>query len=156
MKLLLLAIGKKHNPKIAAAIKDYTDRLDRYYPINWQLVDAKSSASLPEERLRDEESRQLLRFLRPEDVVILLDERGAQLKSTDLAKKIQIYANQGKKRLVFVIGGAYGVNKEFRQEADVVWSLSKLVFPHQLVRLILVEQLYRSCTINAGEKYHHQ
>lgn len=109
----------------------------------------------PKNELRDKESQMVLSLLQKEDSLILLDERGRQFSSEELALQIQQYADSGKKNLVFLIGGAYGVSEELRKKALLCWSLSKLVFPHQLVRLILAEQLYRACTINSREKYHH-
>lgn len=89
------------------------------------------------------------------DYLILLDERGKMLDSPGLAKLIEERALQATKKIHFVIGGAYGVNDELRARANFSWQLSKLVFPHQLVRLMLSEQVYRACTILRGEKYHH-
>jgi 23S rRNA (pseudouridine1915-N3)-methyltransferase len=93
--------------------------------------------------------------LQPTDHLILLDERGKQLSSPGLAQLINQKANQSVSRLVFLIGGAYGVSEEIQSKANFTWSLSQLVFPHMLVRLILAEQLYRACTILRNEKYHH-
>lgn len=115
----------------------------------------KNAASLSQAELKDAESKLLLQALDPVDYVVLLDERGKMLSSPDLASVIQERAVNGAKKIHFVIGGAFGVNDEVRKRADLVWQLSKLVFPHQLVRLILAEQVYRACTINRGEKYHH-
>jgi 23S rRNA (pseudouridine1915-N3)-methyltransferase len=86
---------------------------------------------------------------------VLLDERGHQLSSEELATFIQLRANESIKNIIFLIGGAYGVSDELIKRADYKWSFSKLVFPHQLVRLILAEQIYRACTIMRNEKYHH-
>ena len=94
-------------------------------------------------------------MLQPADKLILLDERGKNLYSPDLATLLQQYADQSTKNLVFLIGGAYGVSDAVKKRADFYWSLSNLVFPHMLVRLILAEQLYRACTIMRNEKYHH-
>lgn len=97
----------------------------------------------------------ILEQIRKEDLLVLLDERGKQLSSPELAQFIQQKANSSVKNLVFLIGGAFGVDNAVTQRADFVWSLSKLVFPHMLVRLILAEQVYRACTILKNEKYHH-
>ncbi len=155
MKITILAIGKKHDPKLLSSIEDYTKRLQHYTPITWDLIEAKISSSMSPDEIKQIESELLLSKLRPEDKVILLDERGTQLSSIENAQAIQKHLNKGTKHLVFVIGGAYGVSDELKARADFIWSLSPLVFPHQLVRLILVEQLYRAHTILAGEKYHH-
>jgi 23S rRNA (pseudouridine1915-N3)-methyltransferase len=85
-----------------------------------------------------------------------LDEKGKELSSPELAKFLQQRANEGNKNVVFLVGGAFGVDARIMKRANFTWSLSKLVFPHQLVRLILAEQLYRAATILRNEKYHHQ
>lgn len=155
MKITVLAIGKKHDAKLEAAILDYTNRLKHYAHLEWKLVEAKLSPAMTEDEIRVVESDLLLSQCKPEDTVILLDERGRCLTSPAVAEKLQNYMNRSTKNLVFIIGGAYGVNKDLLQRANVTWSLSNLIFPHQLVRLVLIEQLYRAHTILAGEKYHH-
>ena len=97
-----------------------------------------------------------MKALQPTDILILLDETGKMLSSPGLAKLIQQKANQSAQKIVFLIGGAYGVDEEIKKRAQFTWSLSELVFPHMLVRLILAEQVYRACSILANEKYHHQ
>ncbi len=94
-------------------------------------------------------------MLQKDDYLVALDEKGEQLNSEGLAKLIQQRANESTRNLVFLIGGAYGLNEEVIKRANFKWSLSALVFPHQLVRLILAEQVYRACSINRNEKYHH-
>ena len=156
MKILLWSIGGRHEEYVAAGIENFTQRIQRYYPCEWKLVSPpKNAGSLPEPELRDAESRLLLQAMDPVDYMILLDERGRMLDSPGLASLIEQRSVNGAKKLHFVIGGAFGVNEAVRQRADWVWQLSKLVFPHQLVRLILAEQVYRACTIIRGEKYHH-
>ena len=90
------------------------------------------------------------------DVLILLDETGKMLNSPGLAQLIQQKANQSNQKIIFLIGGAYGVSDDIKKRANHTWSLSQLVFPHMLVRLILSEQIYRACSILANEKYHHE
>lgn len=155
MKITILAIGKKHDPKLSVAIEEYCRRLHHYTKCEWKLVEAKTTQSMTEQEIRDSESEVITNTIPSGSTVILLDERGSQLSSPEIAKKIQRYRNNSIKDLVFIIGGAYGVNESLMQKADFTWSFSKLVFPHQLVRLVLVEQLYRAHTILAGEKYHH-
>lgn len=155
MKVAILAIGKKHDPKLQAAIEDYTKRLQYYTPVSWGLVEAKITSSMSENQIKSAESQVLLYQISDTDTVVLLDETGTQLNSPVFAEKLQNYMNQSVKNLVFIIGGAYGVTDEVKNRAAFIWSLSPLVFPHQLVRLILIEQLYRARTIIAGEKYHH-
>ena len=107
------------------------------------------------QQVQNIESENLLSHIHSTDAVVLLDERGANLSSPALSEKLQSYMNQATHNLIIVIGGAFGVNQDVFKRADFVWSLSPLVFPHQLVRLIVIEQLYRAHTIIAGEKYHH-
>lgn len=154
MRITILAIGKKHEPKLEAAILDYTKRLGHYTQATWRLVEIKLG-NLSAEEIKRAETKLLIAQIKPEDKVILLDETGVQLSSPENAEKLQKHLNKGTKHLVFIIGGAYGVTDELKTRADFIWSLSPLVFPHQLVRLILVEQLYRAHTILASEKYHH-
>jgi 23S rRNA (pseudouridine1915-N3)-methyltransferase len=110
---------------------------------------------LSEADLKQKEGSMILDWLEPDDYLIALDEKGKQMTSEELATFIQNRTNQSTKRLIFLIGGAYGLDEKVLLRANYTWSLSKLVFPHQLVRLILAEQIYRACTIIRNEKYHH-
>jgi 23S rRNA (pseudouridine1915-N3)-methyltransferase len=105
--------------------------------------------------LKKQEAKLILAQINTDDFLVLLDERGKQLSSPQLANFIQQRANESTKTIVFLIGGAFGVEGSVFERANFTWSLSPLVFPHMLVRLILSEQLYRACTILRGEKYHH-
>jgi 23S rRNA (pseudouridine1915-N3)-methyltransferase len=156
MKLIFWSVGGKHEAIFAPAIEEFCRRIGHYFSCEWKIVSSpKNAASLSQAELKDAESKLLLQALDPVDYVVLLDERGKMLSSPDLAAVLQERAVNGARKIHFVIGGAFGVNDEVRKRADLVWQLSKLVFPHQLVRLILAEQVYRACTINRGEKYHH-
>lgn len=155
MKLLLLAVGKRHDSNLVAAIEDYTERLRHYCKgVQWQIVPAAEGKYTHDEQ-RARESAALTGVLKPDDTVILLDERGASVSNADLATEAaQLQERSG--RVVLVIGGAYGVTDDFRRRAHKMWAISRLIFPHQIVRLLLVEQLYRAFTIVRGEKYHHE
>lgn len=155
MKLVILAIGKRHDPNLLKAINDYTKRVNNYAPVQWELCEAKISSSMDTSEIKILESNLLLSKIKPNDQVVLLDETGTQFDSVGLSKRLQQYMNSSTKSLVFIIGGAYGISSELNKRANFVWSLSSLVLPHQLVRLVLIEQLYRAYTILAGEKYHH-
>lgn len=111
-------------------------------------------SALEGSRAREEESRAIFSRLDSQDTVILLDERGKLLDSPALSRMLSSYI-ESSRHIVLVIGGAYGVSEELQSRADLVWSLSPLVFPHQLVRLLLIEQLYRAQEIAAGHPYHH-
>ena len=134
----------------------FTKRITHYYPIEWNIIPMpKNSGKLNEMDLKKKEGELILGFLQPADYLVLLDETGKQFSSEALASFIQSRANESTQRLTFLIGGAYGVSEAVKKRANHVWSLSQLVFPHQLVRLILAEQVYRACTILRNEKYHH-
>lgn len=110
---------------------------------------------MQEAALRESEGSAILQLLRKEDQLVALDENGSSINSPGVARLIQTRANEGTRNLIFLIGGAYGLDEKVLQRAGFKWSLSALTFPHQLVRLILAEQLYRACTIMRNEKYHH-
>lgn len=150
MRLRIISIGPKHDPDLKAKIEAYCDRLRSTHPVEWVLV-PYSSQDGPSARRR--ESDAIRAKLAPRELVVLLDERGKPLDSPAFAQRLEEW--QSRDRLTFVIGGAYGVDEELRTRADFVWSLSPLVFPHQLVRLLLVEQLYRATCILRSHPYHH-
>lgn len=157
MKLSFWSIGKSHEPYVKAGVEDFTKRISRYFKVEWQIITGpKNAAALSENDLKKKEAEIILEKLDKDDHLIVLDERGKQLSSEGLAQLLQTRANHGTRQLVFLIGGAYGVDEAVLKRADMQWSLSLLVFPHQLVRLILAEQVYRACTILRNEKYHHQ
>lgn len=156
MKIQLWSIGRQHESYVKDGIEDFTARLQKYFPAEWLIIPApKKAASLNVTEFKKQEAVAILSRLQKDDCVILLDEKGKQISSPELAEMVQHYANKSTGRLVFLIGGAYGVDETIFNRANFVWSLSKLVFPHMLVRLILAEQLYRACTILRNEKYHH-
>lgn len=154
MKLSLLSVGKAHDTYIKEGVDQFTKRIGHYYPIDWQLI-SPSKLSDPAQ-IKKAEAASIIKVLAVTDVLVLLDETGKMLSSPGLAKLIQQKANQSTQRIVFLIGGAYGVDEAIKKRANFTWSLSDLVFPHMLVRLILSEQLYRACSILANEKYHHE
>jgi 23S rRNA (pseudouridine1915-N3)-methyltransferase len=157
MKISLWTIGKAHEPHVKTGIETFTARLGRYYPVEWKVITPpRQAAAMSEEQLKKAEGVMILGMLQKDDHLIVLDERGKMLDSLQLAALIRQYANESARNLVFLIGGAYGIDAAVMQRAQFKWSLSALTFPHQLVRLILAEQLYRACTIIRNEKYHHQ
>jgi len=156
MKLSFFSIGKPHDAYIQQGVDDFTGRVNKYFTAAWHIIPLpKNAAVLKEPELKKQEAKAVLQLLDKADVLILLDERGKQFTSPELAQLLQQQANESAKRVVFLIGGAFGVDEEVKQRANITWSLSKLVFPHMLVRLILAEQVYRACTILRNEKYHH-
>ncbi len=156
MKLQFWTVGKAHENYLKEGVELFTKRIANYYPVEWNIIAMpKNAATLSENDLKKKEGEIILNALQKEDYLILLDERGKQLHSEGVAAFIQSRANESTKNIVFLIGGAYGVSDAIAQRANYKWSLSQLVFPHQLVRLILAEQIYRACSINRNEKYHH-
>jgi 23S rRNA (pseudouridine1915-N3)-methyltransferase len=148
----ILAIGRKHESWIADGLERYQKRLKAPWNVEWVLLPHSAREG---SQARQEESSAILSRLKDDDFVILLDERGKLLDSPALSRQIeQVFPTS--KTPVFIIGGAYGVDDSLTSRANLIWSLSPLVFPHQLVRLILTEQLYRAQEIAAGHPYHHQ
>jgi 23S rRNA (pseudouridine1915-N3)-methyltransferase len=152
MAITVLSIGKKHESWIADGLERYQSRLKKPWDVNWVLL---PHSALQDASARQDESERILAKLGDRDYVVLLDEIGDELDSPGVARMIDT-AFTSSRQVVLIIGGAYGVDDRVRQRADVVWALSPLVFPHQLVRLILIEQLYRAQQITAGHPYHHE
>ena len=157
MKIQFWSIGKANESHVEEGIQLFTKRITNYYPVQWQIISTpKNAAVMSEVDLKQKEGETILGLLKKEDYLLLLDERGKQLSSEGLAEFIQQRANESQKNIIFLIGGAFGVSKEVMDRANYKWSLSQLVFPHQIVRMLLAEQVYRACSINRNEKYHHQ
>jgi 23S rRNA (pseudouridine1915-N3)-methyltransferase len=152
MSLHILAIGKKHEDWVLDGITRYQKRLKAPFIPEWILM-AHSSFDGP--AAREDESGRILSRLGAYDFIILMDERGRALDSPAFSDVVKEQLDHSRKVLI-IIGGAYGVTDELRNRVDLVWSLSPLVFPHQLVRLILIEQLYRAQQITLGGSYHHE
>ena len=156
MKIQFWSLGKNHEAYVKEGIELFSKRIAHYYPIDWNILPVlKNTATLSEADLKKKEGEMILGFLQKDDYLVLLDERGKTFSSESLARFIQTRANESSKQLIFLIGGAFGVSDAVMKRANHIWSLSPLVFPHQLVRLILAEQIYRACSINRNEKYHH-
>lgn len=151
MSVKVLAVGKKHEKWVVDGIDRYEKRLRKPFDASWQLLPHSAREG---DAARAEESERILTKVDRSAFLVLLDERGKNVDSPALAATLRGAFDAGR-QVVVVIGGAYGVSDEVRGRADFVWSLSKLVFPHQLVRLILAEQLYRAQEIAAGRPYHH-
>lgn len=145
----ILAVGKT-DENFAKILADYEKRLPRAWRIEWQIVPYSRKNG---EDARREESAKLREKISPGDFAILLDERGRELTSPEFSHKIENVIDT--KNLVFVLGGAYGVTDEFRENCDFVLSFSPMVFPHQIARLVLVEQIYRAFAISRNLPYHH-
>ena len=157
MKVSFLQMGKTDQKYIIEGVKDYSERIKHYIPFEiLSLKDIKKSKSSDRDKVKKTEGVEILKRLSKEDYVILLDESGKEYTSIEFSSflKNKIYA--GFKKLVFVSGGSFGFSEDVYKRADEQVSLSKLTFPHQLVRLIFLEQLYRAFTIIKGVPYHHE
>ena len=150
--ITVITVGKKHEDWVSGGIKRYQTRCKQPWNFEWQLI---PHSKLDGQQARQEESERILARLHTQDFIILLDERGQMFDSPTLSCQLNELFAQGK-NITIVIGGAFGVSTALIQRANLVWSLSPLVFPHQLVRLILAEQLYRAQEIARGSRYHHQ
>ena len=157
MKIQIWSIGKSHDEEFKQGIEEFTRRCNNYYSLVWNIIPVpKNAGMLSEMDLKKKEGELILKWIEEKDYVVALDEKGKSLTSPGLAEFIQARANESTKRLIFVIGGAFGLDEMVLKRCHFKWSLSMLTFPHQLVRLILAEQLYRAFTILRNEKYHHQ
>lgn len=157
MKISFWSVGKTHESFVKEGVETFTKRIYHYHKVDWKLIPSpKDAAKLDEDGLKKKEGEAILALLEKEDYLVALEERGKMISSEELAVLLQTRANESCKHLVFLIGGAFGLDEAVLQRAQYKWSLSKLVFPHQLVRLILAEQVYRACTILKNEKYHHK
>ncbi len=151
--MILFAFSKKPDAALQVVISVYESRL-KYY-VNYQIKLLQPSGKSDVGAIKLEESERLLKELKPEDYLILLDDKGEMKTSEEMAALIQKRLNESGRRTIFCIGGAYGFHESIYNRANHKLSLSKLTMPHQLCRLIFTEQLYRSFTILKGEKYHH-
>ena len=157
MKLQFWAIGKNNESYVKTGVEEFTKRIANYFKVEWNIIPVpKNAGMLSEMDLKKKEGETIVEWISKDDYLVALDERGKQFSSKKLADFLQARANESTKRLVFVIGGAFGLDDAVLKKSNHIWSLSELTFPHQLVRLILAEQVYRACTIIKNEKYHHQ
>ncbi len=157
MNIRLLAIGKTDNKSLQTLIDDYTKRLSFYIKFDLEVIpDIKNVKNLSEAQQKEKESELILAKLSPTDQLILLDENGSTFSSVAFSGYLQKKMNAGIKTLVFVIGGPYGFSDEVYKKAQGKISLSAMTFSHQMVRLFVIEQLYRGFTILKNEPYHHQ
>ena len=157
MKISFWSIGKNNESYIRQGVEEFTHRIGKYFKVEWNIIPVpKNAGMLSEMDLKKKEAEIIFDWLSKDDYLVALDEKGKQLSSAGLADFIQARANQSIKNLVFLVGGVYGLDNAILKKADYKWSLSALTFPHQLVRLILAEQVYRACSILKNEKYHHK
>lgn len=157
MNIVLLCMGKTQEPYLREGILDYEKRLARYIRFKrLELPDIKNTSSLSCDQIKEKEGVLLLKNIKTSDHLVLFDEKGSTCTSKQMSFQIEQHLQKGTRNLVFAIGGAYGFSPKVKQRANDIWSLSALTFPHQLVRLLCMEQIYRSFTIIKGEAYHHE
>jgi 23S rRNA (pseudouridine1915-N3)-methyltransferase len=156
MNIEIWSVGKENESFIDEGLQYYFQKTRPYCPVELIVLQIpKKNATTDPERGKLAEEELILKRLQPQHYLILLDERGKKLNSIQWSQQFQQCMNQGVKTLVLLIGGAYGVTDNIRKKSNQCWSLSDLVFPHQLVRLILAEQVYRSFSILNNSPYHH-
>ena len=158
MQIQIAAVGKIKERYLKDAIEEYSKRLSRYYSLEiTEVSDEKAAENLSlaeEEAVREREGERLLKQIRDDAYVITLDLQGKQLSSEQLAAQMEDLVLRGESRITFVIGGSLGLGKNVKKRSDYALSFSKMTFPHQLMRVILLEQVYRSFKIRKGEPYH--
>lgn len=156
MKFMLLVVGKTVEKHYIAAIEDYLQRIRHYISFDIEVIpELKNTKSLSTGQIKEKEGELIVKALQPGDVPVLLDERGKEFRSIEFAAWIERKMHTAK-RLVFIIGGAYGFSQAVYQAAQEKISLSKMTFSHQMIRLIFVEQLYRAMSILNNSPYHHE
>ncbi len=157
MKISLIVVGKTVHSYLNNGIDDYSKRISYYCPFEIKYIpDIKNTKSLTQPQQKEIEGQSLLNSFEKSDYVVLLDEHGKEFTSVDFSKYIEKKMQSVPRRLVFVIGGPYGFSKEVKERSNEKISISKMTFPHDLIRLIFTEQLYRAFSILHNEPYHHE
>lgn len=157
MKVALILVGKTVNKHFVELIDEYAGRVKHYIGFDMVTIpELKNTKNLSVEQQKQQEGALILKQLQAGDYVVLLDEHGKEFRSVEFAKYMEQKMQTVSKRLVFVIGGAYGFSPDVYAQANEKLSLSKMTFSHQMIRMIFVEQLYRAMTIMKGEPYHHE
>ncbi len=157
MKITLLLVGQTANKHISALIDEYIERISHYIGFNIETIpELKNTRNLSEEQQKEKEAELIVKALQTADFVVLLDEHGRELRSIELADWMRHKMQTVPRRVVLIIGGPYGFAESIYRLAHEKLSLSRMTFSHQMVRLIVVEQIYRAFTIIRGEPYHHE
>ena len=158
LKITLITVGKIKEKYLRDAIAEYTKRLSKYCKLeSIEVADEKTpdqASGTVEENIRAKEGERILKYIRDDMYVITLEIAGKMLSSEEFAEKIETLGIQGKSSIAFVIGGSIGLGKEVLKRSDFALSFSKMTFPHQLMRVVLLEQVYRAYRIINGEPYH--
>jgi 23S rRNA (pseudouridine1915-N3)-methyltransferase len=157
MKITLLQTGKTTDKHVAELVDLYSNRIKKYSAFDIvTLPELKNTKNMPVQEQKNKEATRIFQSLTDDDYVILLDENGKELRTIEFSGAIEKMFFLPKKRIIFIIGGPWGFSDEVYKRADYKMSLSKMTYPHQLVRLLFLEQLYRVFTIIKGEPYHHE
>lgn len=151
-----MVVGKTTTANLRSGIEEYAKRVNRYIPFDIvELPDIKTSRKITEAKQKETEGEMMLSRIQPSDYVVLLDEHGKEMTSREFSQNLEKKAQTVAKQLYFIVGGPYGFSPEVYSRANEKLSLSKMTFPHEMVRLFFVEQLYRAMTIQRNEPYHH-
>lgn len=158
MKITIITVGKIKEKYLKDAIAEYTKRLSKYCKLEIvEVADEKipdNASEVVEDSIRSKEAERILKYVKDDAYVITLEINGKQLTSEELADKVEKLGVQGTSHIIFIIGGSIGLGKEVLAKSNYALSFSKMTFPHQLMRVILLEQIYRSYRIINGEPYH--
>lgn len=158
LQVKVIAVGKIREKFLIDGIKEYTKRLSAYVRLDMLEISDEPCperlSTADEERVKQKEGERILKAIGSQDFVILLDLMGKEFSSRGLSEYIDQLAVNGQSSIAFIIGGSLGVADTVRQRADYRWSFSQLTFPHPLIRLMLLEQIYRAMKISKGEPYH--
>ncbi|WP_017798639.1 23S rRNA (pseudouridine(1915)-N(3))-methyltransferase RlmH [Oceanobacillus kimchii] len=158
MNITIVSVGKLKEKYLKQGIDEYKKRLNAYAKVSIiEVADEKAPETMSEAEMKEvkrKEGERILSHIAPDAFVITLEIEGKMLGSEQLAKKLDELATYGKSKVVFVIGGSLGISLDVQKRSDLALSFSKMTFPHQLMRLVLLEQVYRSFRINRGEPYH--
>ncbi len=158
MRITLITVGKIKEKYLRDAVAEYVKRLGKYCKLEIiETADEKTpdhASEIMEDAIRAKEAERILKHIREDAYVVTLEIQGKQLSSEELAEKIETLGIQGKSNIIFIIGGSIGLGREVLAKSDFALSFSKMTFPHQLMRVILLEQIYRSYRIIQKEPYH--
>ena len=156
MRINLVCMGKTDDKEIANLVKYYQNRLPKYWNFEvLEIADVKNAKNLSPDLLKKEEGKLFLNLIENSDTVVLLDEKGKQFTSREFATKIDAWMSSSVKKVMIIVGGAYGFSAEMYERANEKMSLSKMTFTHQMIRLFFVEQIYRADQILQGKPYHN-
>ncbi len=157
MKIELWTLEKSGKNDFSSSILDYEQRIKRYASFDLKTIDNSklSSKKSSQEEIKSREWKLIDKYLKPNDFLVLLDERGKEVRSVQLAEQFNQWQLSNKGKIIILIAGAFGPDNELRKRANLTLSLSKLTLPHRIVKLLIIEQIYRAFSILNGEKYHH-